>query len=71
MEKIRERYNKLMCEIGADHMCSDSYSIPEMVSECKYWLDTLDETGMNEDDPKLYRSWTGKLKRFVERYGKI
>lgn len=73
MEKMRKRYNKLMCEIGADHMVSDSMSLSDMVAECKYWLECLHEEGssmydLKYDEPKLWRSWVGKLKRFIRRF---
>ena len=64
---MEERFKKLMSEMGWDHLSKDSMSLDYMISQCDYLLDMYynDGTGLREDDPKTWRSWTGKLKRFI------
>lgn len=66
---MEERFKKLMCELGWDHRVKESMSLAYMVSECEYLLDMYcsDATGLRDADYKLWRSYVGKLKRFIER----
>ena len=75
--EMRKRYNKLMCEIGADHLVSDNPDWDEwdkMISEVEYWLDMLYCEGTNYYDlkseaPRVWLSLEGKFKRFIKRFG--
>lgn len=53
------------------------WNLRDMVSECQYQLDLLEGWGTygeelresdNPEDRKAYRSLTGKLRRFINRY---
>jgi hypothetical protein len=78
--QMKERFRKLMNEIGCESSAdnADIMTPEEMVKECKYQLDNYYSEGssyydLKYDEPKLWRSQTEKLKRFitsVERKGK-
>ena len=79
MEKIRERYKKLMNELSLEYLAdeADNLTVEEMVKECKYQLDNYYEDGHScgdmryDEDPrvrKIWRSESEKLKRFIARY---
>jgi hypothetical protein len=72
---MKERYRKLMNEIGCESSAdkADSMTPEEMVKECKYRLEGYYEEGnsyydMKYDEPKRWKSETEKLKRFIKRY---
>ena len=79
MEKIRDRYKKLMREISLEYLAdeADGLTVEAMVKECKYQLSNYYEDGHScgdmryDEDPnvrKLWRSETDKLKRFIARF---
>lgn len=83
MKKAIARYNDIMTCIGYDHVTigtslsenTDGWNIRDMVAECDYWLSTYYEGGhcneeMRHDEYylKIWRSETGKLKRFINAY---
>lgn len=79
MEKIRERYKKLMREISLEYLAdeADGLTVDKMVKECEYWLSCYYENGNSladmryDEDPrvrKIWRSETEKLKRFINRF---
>ena len=84
MDKITERYNNLMFDlclefntIGTSFSEStDDWNLRDMVSECQYQLDCHYEYGNmmeemrhgDEYERKMWRSETGKLQRFINRY---
>lgn len=79
MNKIRERYKKLMREISLEYLAdeADDLTVDQMVKECEYWLSCYYEDGNSladmryDDDPhvrNLWRSETGKLKRFINSF---
>ena len=79
MGKIRERFKKIMCYIGSDHIAdeADDMTVEDMVKEAKYQLETYYESGHSrgdmryDEDPsvrKIWRSESEKLKRFINAY---
>ena len=79
MDKIRERFKKMMCYIGSDHIAdnADYMTVEDMVKESKYQLETYYERGHSrgdmryDDDPRVRKIWKSeseKLKRFINRY---
>lgn len=81
LTSIIKRYNGIMCELGYDHVTigewdsegTENWNLADMVCEAQYILECYHEEGhclydMKYDDPKCWRSETGKLKRFIERY---
>ena len=66
---MEERFKKLMCELGWDHLVKENMSLDYMKKECEYLLDVYcsDDTGLRENDYKTWRSWIGKLKRFIAK----
>ena len=79
MEKIRERYKKLMHELSLEYLAdeADGLIVEDMVKECEYWLSCYYEDGNSladmryDEDPhvrKIWRSHTEKLKRFIARF---
>ena len=82
MEKIRERYKKIMNDICREYLAdeADNLSVSDMVKECKYQLEQYYENGNSanemryDEDPrvrKIWRSETEKLKRFINRYEEV
>lgn len=68
---MEERFKKLMCELGWDHLIKENMSLDYMKSECEYLLElySSDATSLREEDYKSWRSIVGKLKRLVARMG--
>lgn len=83
-EKAVERYNTIMFTIGYEHNTigtsfsesTDGWNLRDMVAEVDYTLSTYFEDGHcnaemrygDKDEKAMWRSETGKLKRFVKRY---
>lgn len=74
---MKERYKKLMQELGFESSAdkADDMTQEEMVKECKYQLEKYYSEGdshydLKYDEPKVWRSETEKLKRFIKRYDK-
>lgn len=79
MEKIRERYKKLMRELSLEYLAdeADGLTVADMVKECEYQLSNYYEDGHScgdmryDEDPNVRKLWiseTGKLKRFINKY---
>jgi len=84
MKRAIERYNDIMGIIGYEHnqigTCfsenTENWNLRDMVAECDYTLSTYYEDGHcncdmrygEEDEKKMWRSETGKLKRFIKAY---
>lgn len=79
MDKIRERYKKLMRDICREYLAdeADNLTVEQMVKECEYQLSGYYEDGNSladmryDEDPhvrNLWRSETEKLKRFIKRF---
>ena len=84
IKKAVERYNGIMGDIGYEYSQigtrfsenTDLWNLRDMVAECDYILSTYYECGhCNEDmrhgdeyEKKMWRSGTGKLKRFIKAY---
>ena len=82
-EKAVERYNGIMMDICVEHSTigtvysegTEGWNIRDMVAECEYWLSTYYESGHSREDLRredypVWRSETGKLKRFIKAYEK-
>lgn len=80
-KKAKKRYNDLMFELCYEHNTigtsysedTDQWNIRDMVAEVDYILSTYYEWGhvneeLKEENPKLWHSETGKLKRFIDAY---
>lgn len=83
-EKAVERYNTIMFTIGYEHNTigtsfsesTDGWNLRDMVAEADYTLSTYFEDGHcnaemrygDKDEKAMWKSETGKLKRFVKRY---
>lgn len=78
-EKLRERWNRLMGEVGYDHlMIEEGVVVPthKMISEAKYILECYHSEGssyydLKEDDPKTWRSHVGKLSRLIKKLEEV
>lgn len=84
MESAIKRYNSIMICIGYEHVTigtdysenTNGWNLRDMVSECDYTLSTYYQDGHcngdmrygNEENKKLWRSETGKLRRFINTY---
>ena len=81
MKKIIERYNKLMMELGYEHCTiatylsenTDNWNLRDMVAEADYWLSTFYDANhlnyiLKYYNVKMWRSFVGKLQRFISRY---
>ena len=74
LEKIIERYNNLMCDIGrehrtigTEHSCeTEGWGLPEMIEEAKYWLSWYYEPWVDRDSFPLNEAY--RLKRFIKRF---
>lgn len=82
-EKALEKYNDLMFITGFDHCTiktgfaeqTEDWNLRDMVAEVDYVLSNFNEAGnschdLKEIDFKEWRSITGKLQRFINRYEK-
>lgn len=83
-KKAKKRYNDLMECLALEHLTigtcfsesTDGWNIRDMVAEADYQLSCYYESGhVNEEmrrgdeyDRKMWRSETGKLKRFIKAY---
>lgn len=76
-----KRYNNIMESLGYEHNTigtefsesTEGWNLRDMVAECDYVLSTYYESGhanadMKKEDYNVWRSETGKLKRFIEAY---
>lgn len=76
-----KRYNNIMWGLCYEHNTigtelsesTDKWNLRDMVAECDYVLSTYYESGhvngdMRYSDAKAWRSETGKLRRFIDRY---
>ena len=65
---MEERFKKLMCELGWDHLVKENMSLDYMMRECEYILELYYEEDTSlRDDYKSWRSAVGKLKRLIAR----
>lgn len=87
IKKAVERYNDIMGHIGYEHnqigTCfsenTENWNLRDMVAECDYTLSTYYEYGHcnedlrhgDEDEKKMWKSETGRLKRFINTYSKF
>ena len=87
MESATKRYNDLMCMMCHEYLTigtpesedTDGWNVRDMVAECDYWLSTYYESGHVNNDlldegaegRKTWRSETGKLRRFIDRYAPL
>ena len=74
---MKERYKKMMNELGFESSAdkADEMSNEEMIKECEYQLEKYYSEGdshydLKHDEPKMWKSETDKLKRFIKRYNK-
>lgn len=81
MNKVIERYNKLMQELGYEYVTigtelsdyTEFWNLRDMVAEADYWLSTFNEVGhenhmLKYDNRKVWRQYVGKLQRFINRF---
>lgn len=75
---IISRYNRIMNKVGYEHKVigredTKDWNVADMVNECAYILSTYKEKGhaneeLKREDCKAWKSETGMLERFIERY---
>lgn len=84
MESAIKRYNDIMEHCGYEHVTigtqysedTEDWNIRDMVAECDYLYSTYFEDGhsneelrhLGKEDYALWKSETGRLKRFIEAY---
>ena len=81
LKRAKREYNTIMFNCGLDYLTinteysedTDGWNLRDMVAECDYQLSTYYEGGhcnndLKNDDPKTWRSETGRLKRFIDKY---
>ena len=83
METAIKRYNDIMNSIGYEHKTigeplsedTENWNLRDMVAEVDYVLSCYYEDGhilgdmrYDEDDIRIWRNETGRLKRFLNRY---
>lgn len=82
-----KRYNELMNDLCREHCTigeqlsegTENWTLRDMVAECDYELSTYYEDGhMNgdlrygdSDERKAWKSETGRLKRFIDKYAPV
>jgi len=73
--KAKERYNKIMFELGNEHRTigtefaenTNDWGIAEMIKECKYQLEMHFEDGSSfgdmryDDDPNIRKQWKSEV----------
>ena len=81
MEKAVKRYNSIMNSMGLEHNTigtrysesTENWNLRDMVAECDYTLSTYYEDGhananTREQDYKMWKSETTKLRNFIRDY---
>lgn len=85
MESATKRYNGLMMMLCYEYNTigtsysedTENWNLRDMVAECDYVLGTYYESGhvncdeLKYDDYKTWKSETGKLRRFIDRYAPL
>lgn len=81
-EKAKKRYNKLMNELGYEHLTigeplssedTSGYKIENMVAEMKTLIDTFDQFehvnyGWKQEEPQRVRNYMNRINRFIKKY---
>ena len=77
-----KKYNEIMWDLCREHLTigtglsegTENWNLRDMVAECDYQLSTYYESGhvncdeLKHEDYKMWRSETGKLKRFIAHW---